>query len=123
MANASVTAAVNRQTVIAAIKQARIEAAEHAAWVRAINNAAVDLEVSTWAFDGEVLRISSATTPGVRYTVTAAGCECRAGQQGKPCRHRAAHRLLCKAAELVTPAPRHTLTDAEMAAIVTELYG
>ena len=123
MSNATVAQAINRQTVAQALRQARLEAAEHHAWITAINKAALNLEAAPWAFDGEVLRISSATTPGVRYTVTAAGCECRAGQQGKPCRHRAAHRLLCKAAELVTPAPRHTLTDAEMAAIVTELYG
>ena len=49
-------------------------------------------------------------------------CECKAAVAGRPCWHRAAWRLLRKAAE-VTPQPRHTVTDAEMEAIVNELYG
>ncbi len=121
MANAHVTAAVNRQTVIAAIKQARIDAAEHAAWVRAINNAAVDLEVSSWAFDGETLRIASATTRSTRYTVSPEGCECKAAQDGRPCWHRAAWRLLRKAAEMVAPV-RVMPSEAELQALVDELF-
>ncbi len=123
MANASIAQQVNRQTVATALRQARIEAAEHKAWITAINKAALNLEAVSWAFDGEVLRIASATTPSARYTVTLEGCECRAGQAGRPCWHRAAWRLLCKVAELVLPAPRPELTEAELTAIVAELYG
>ncbi len=121
MANASVTAAVNCQTVAAAIRQARIEAAEHKAWINAINRAALNLEACGWAFDGDVLRIASASGNG-RYTVTPEGCECKAAEAGRPCWHRAAWRLLRKAAELV-PAPRVELTEAELQQIFDELYG
>ena len=122
MANATVAQSISRQTVAAAIRQARIEAAEHQSWITAINKAAVELEVSSWAFDGEVLRIASRSGNG-RYTVTVAGCECKAGQAGRPCWHRAACRLLVKAAEVVPPAPKRMLTDAELEQIVNELYG
>ena len=122
MANASVAQSINRQTVAAALKQARIEAAEHKAWINAINKAALNLEACSWAFDGKVLRIASATSD-VRYTVDAQGCECKAAQDGRPCWHRAARRLLCKAAELVPPAPLPALSEAELTAIVDELYG
>src|SRR5919199_5270694 len=105
MANSTVAQSINRQTVAAALKQARIEAAEYHAWINAINRAALNLEAAPWAFDGEVLRIASATTPSARYTVTMEGCECKAGQAGRPCWHRAAWRLLRKAAELVQPVP------------------
>ena len=123
MANVSVAQAITRQTVAAALRQARIEAQEHQAWINAINRAALNLEANPWAFDGEVLRIASATTPSARYTVTLEGCACRAGQAGRPCWHRAAWRLLRKAAELVPPAPRPELSEAELSAIVAELYG
>ncbi len=83
MANATVAQSISRQTVAAAIRQARIEAAEHQAWITAINKAAVELEASSWAFDGEVLRVASRTSSG-RYTVDAHGCECKAAQDGPP---------------------------------------
>jgi hypothetical protein len=120
MANASVTQSVNRQTVAAALAAARIEAAEHKAWFNAIQRAALNLEACAWAFDGDVLRIASASTKA-RYTVTPDGCECKAGQAGRPCWHRAGWRLLRKAAEMV-PAPVVTMTDAEIQALVDELY-
>jgi hypothetical protein len=122
MANSTVAQAINRQTVAAALRQARIEAAEHKAWINAINRAALNLEAVAWAFDGEVLRIASATSTA-RYTVDAHGCECKAAPDGRPCWHRAARRLLCKAAELVPSAPRPELSEAELGAIVDELYG
>ena len=37
-----------------------------------------------------------------RYTVTQRSCECKAFADGLPCWHRAARRLLIKAAELAT---------------------
>ena len=120
MANATVAQTVNRQTVAAALRQARIEAAEHAAWITAINKAALELEAASWAFDGEALRIASRTGTG-RYTATAHTCECKAYAKGIPCWHRAAARLLVKAAELVQPA-RVMPTDAELQALVDELF-
>ncbi len=121
MANASIAQQVNRQTVAAALREARIQAAEHRAWINAINRAALNLEAVAWAYDGDVLRIASAST-NARYTVTPEGCECRAGGAGKPCWHRAAWRLLRKAAEMVPAAPVVTMTDAKIQALVDELY-
>ncbi len=121
MANASIAQSINRQTVAAALAAARTEAAEHRLWITAINRAALNLEACPWAFDGDTLRIASATTRGTRYTVSPEGCECKAAQDGRPCWHRAAWRLLRKAAELVQPA-RVELTDAELQALVDELY-
>lgn len=104
MANATVTQLVNRSTVAAALQAARVEAAQHAAWMNAINRAALNLEACPWQFDGEVLIIASATAGGTRYTVDAQGCGCRAHAAGRPCWHRAARRLLIKAAEMAQPA-------------------
>ncbi len=122
MANASIAQSVNRQTVAAALAAARTEAAEHRAWINAINRAALNLEACPWAFDGDTLRIASATSKGTRYTVNALGfCECKAAQESRPCWHRAAWRLLRKAAELVQP-PVVEITEAELQALVDELY-
>ena len=121
MANASVAQSISRQTVAAALAAARTEAAEHRLWITAINRAALNLEACSWAFDGETLRIASATTRGTRYTVSPEGCECKAAQDGRPCWHRAAWRLLRKAAELVRP-PVVEITEAELQALVDELY-
>ena len=82
MPNATVAQSINRQTVAAALREARIQAQEHQQWINAINKAAVELEASSWAFDGEVLRVASRTGNG-RYTVTAEGCECKAAQAGR----------------------------------------
>lgn len=105
MANASIAQAVNRQSVAAALSAARTEAAEHQAWINAINKAALNLEACKWQFDGEVLRIESATKSSQFYLVGADGCPCQAGKKGTPCWHRAARRLLIKAAEMAA-APR-----------------
>ncbi len=122
MANSSIAQSINRQTVAAALAAARTEAAEHRLWITAINRAALNLEACPWAFDGETLRIASATTCGTRYTVNPDGCECKAAQDGRPCWHRAAWRLLRKAAELVQP-PAAEITDEELQALIDELYG
>ncbi len=121
MANASVAQSISRQTVAAALSAARTEAAEHRAWINTINRAALNLEACPWAFDGEVLRIRSASS-NTRYTVTPKGCECKASQADRPCWHRAAWRLLCKAAEMIAPTPHIELSDAEIQALVDELY-
>ena len=99
MANATIVAHVTRETVGAALRQARIDSAHSLRWLNAVNRAALDLEACRWAFDGDVLKIESASGTGAWYTASAGGCTCKAGQAGKPCKHRAAWRLLCKAAE------------------------
>lgn len=104
MANATVAQNANRETIAAALRQARIEAAEHRAWFNAINKAALNLGACKWAFDGDTLQIESATSSGKYYIVRSSGCPCKAGEAGKPCWHRAARRLLIKAAEMAQPA-------------------
>ena len=122
MANASVTALVNRSTVALALAAARTEAAKHQAWINAINRAALNLEACPWQFDGDILIIRSATTTA-RYTVDAQGCKCKAGDAGKPCWHRAARRLLIKAAELAAQPPAAPrLSFAEIQAAANELF-
>ena len=105
MANASVAQLISRQSVAAALLEARAQATEHQAWLNAINRAALYLAAEQWAFDGEILVIASATTQGARYTVDAHGCSCKAAQAGRPCWHRAARRLLVKGAELAQQPP------------------
>ncbi len=120
MANGMIAQQVNRQTVAAALAAARTEAATYQAWINAINRAALNLEACSWAFDGDTLRIASATS-GKRYTVGTEGCECKAAEAGRPCWHRAAWRLLRKAAEMVAPV-RVMPTEAELQALVDELF-
>ncbi len=98
---------ITKESIARAIAQARVECADSRRWLNAVNRAAVELLVSHWQFDGQILAIESATSPGTRYHVDATGCDCPASHAGKPCKHRAAWRLLCKAAELAQqPAPR-----------------
>ncbi len=121
MANATVTQAVTRQTVAAALAAARAECAPYTAWLNAVNRAALNLEACPWQFDDEILVIASATTQGTRYTVTPEGCQCKAHRDGRPCWHRAARRLLVKAAELAhLPTPAKTM--AELQAEVDALF-
>jgi hypothetical protein len=72
--------------------------------LNAVNRAALELEAVRWYFDGDVLKMESSATPGAWYTVDGHGCTCAAAHAGKPCKHRAAHRLLHKAAELARAA-------------------
>jgi len=115
MANATVAQQVNRQTVAAALAAARKEAAEYNAWMNAINKAALNLEACRWQFDGECLIISSASSTR-RYTVDTRGCQCPAAATGSPCWHRAARRLLIKAAELAHVPPVASITTASLVA-------
>ncbi len=113
MANATVAAAVNRQTVALALRDARAKCAASHRWLNAVNRAALNLESCRWAFDGDTLRVESATNSGDFYTVTVEVCPCSAGKAGKPCWHRAGCRLLCKAAEMVyTAATTNGYQDA-----------
>lgn len=122
MANATVSQSVNRQSVAAALAAARTEAAHYSAWINAINRAALNLEACRWQFDGEILVITSATSTA-RYTVDAQGCGCKAHQAGRPCWHRAARRLLCKAAEMAAqPAQASGRSFAELQADVDALF-
>ena len=100
MAHASIAQAVNRQTVGAALQEARRQCGQHLRWLNALNRAALNLEASPWQFDGDTLRIASATDGGTFHRVDAHGSDCRAFQKGQPCWHRAARRLLVKAAEM-----------------------
>ncbi len=111
MSNASVAQAVNRISVGAALQAARIEAGEHQQWITAINRASLNLEACRWAFDGELLRIESATNSGTYYTVDAHACACKAGQAGRACWHRAAHRLLIKASEIAELAAEISMVE------------
>ncbi len=121
MAQASL-AQVTRHTVAQAIAQARKDCAHSIRWLNAVNRAALELEVGGWQFDGATLRMPRATNPATRYTVDAHGCTCKAGQAGRPCKHRAAWRLLIKAAELAAKAqPRaRTYTAEDYARIQAE---
>jgi hypothetical protein len=105
MANATIAQAVNRQTVALALRDARAKCAASHRWLNAVNRAALNLEAVRWQFDGDTLRVESATNSGDFYTVTVETCPCNAGKAGKPCWHRAGARLLCKAAEMGQDAP------------------
>lgn len=106
MATTSVPALVSRESVGKAIALAREECAADKRWLNAINRAALNLEACQWQFDGIVFIVKSATED-IHYNVTPDGCECKAFLSGKPCWHRAARRLLLKAAELaMLPVPR-----------------
>ncbi len=113
MANATVAQAVNRQTVALALRDARAKCAASHRWLNALNRAALNLEAVRWQFDGDTLRVESATNSGDFYTVTVETCPCNAGKAGKPCWHRAGCRLLCKAAEMTyTAATTNGYQDA-----------
>ena len=101
MANASIAQAVNRSSVALALRDARAKCAASQRWLNAVNRAALNLEACKWTFDGDTLRVESASNSNTFYTVTVEACECKAGQKGEPCWHRAGCRLLVKAAEMV----------------------
>lgn len=67
-------------------------------WQNAIKKAVVELESNPfWNFDGKELVMMS-TTSNATYQSNGT-CQCRAFEQGQPCRHRAAARLLARYAE------------------------
>lgn len=104
MSNASVTQSISRPAVARAVAAARAACAATPRWLNAVNRAALELEAVRWYFDGDVLKMESSTTPGTWYTVNGHSCTCAAAHAGKPCKHRAARRLLRKAAELAQAA-------------------
>lgn len=108
MATGSIPAMISRESVGRAIALARIECKDDKRWLNAVNRAALNLEACAWQFNGDVLMIKSASED-VEYTVTERMCECKAYIGGKPCWHRAAVRLLMKAAEIAhIPIPKET---------------
>jgi len=120
MSNASIAQAITKESIGKAIAQARVECACSRRWLNAVNRAAVELLVSHWQFDGEMLSIESASAPGTRYHVDAHGCDCPAAHAGKPCKHRAAWRLLCKAAEIAQQPRQRKYSAEEYARIMRE---
>jgi hypothetical protein len=113
MANATVAQAVNRQTVALALRDARAKCGASNRWLNALNRAALNLEAVRWQFDGDTLRVESATNSGDFYTVTVETCPCSPCSAGKPCWHRAGCRLLVKAAEMTyTAATTNGYQDA-----------
>ena len=122
MAKATVAQSISRRNVAQALQAARRQCGQHLRWLNALNRAALNLEACPWQFDGDTLVITSATDTGARYTVDAHGCQCRAAAKGNPCWHRAAHRLLVKAAEMAQPPPRPAFT-ALTASTNAELFG
>ena len=122
MANATVAQSISRRNVAQALQEARRQCGQHLRWLNALNRAALNLEACPWQFDGETLVITSATDTGARYTVDVHGCQCRAAAKGNPCWHRAAHRLLVKAAEMAQQPSRSAFT-ALTASTNAELFG
>jgi len=124
MANAIFAQAVNRQSVAVALRDARAKCAASQRWLNAVNRAALNLEACKWSFDGDALKVESATNSGKFYTVTVASCPCKAGLKGEPCWHRAGVRLLVKAAEMAAPPTVEDSrpTMAELQAAADELF-
>ncbi len=125
MSNVTITQSITKESIARAIAQARVECAASRRWLNAVNRAALNLESCRWSFDGDTLRIESATASGTFYTVTVATCPCKAGQKDEPCWHRASCRLLVKAAEMAAPA--RPMADAkptleELQAAADELF-
>ena len=104
---------ITRPNVGQALRQFRLTYANSPRELNAINKAALNLEACFWAFDGEELVIESATQTGlIKYHVQHDACDCQAAAHGKACWHRAAYRLLCKAAAMAQQ-PRTPKYSAE----------
>lgn len=91
---------ITRQTVAAVLVEARAKVADNRRWATALAKAATELEATPWYFTGAILVIGSRTTPGKKYRVDGQHCECAAHAKNNPCWHRAAARLLIRAAQV-----------------------
>src|SRR3712207_4696145 len=113
MATASVPNTINRATVGQALRQYRISFAGDNRELNAINKAALNLEACLWTWTGDALVIESATQTGIaKYHVQHDACDCQAAAHGKACWHRAAYRLLKKAADMAQqPRPCRSVED------------
>lgn len=88
---------ITRENVAAVVARAKATAAEHTRWVTAITRAADELNKNQWLFTGSTLKIHSRTRRRT-YTVSGNDCTCEAAQNGQPCYHVAAWRILVRAA-------------------------
>jgi hypothetical protein len=80
-----------------------VQSVEAAKWARALDRALAEaLDVLIEPISGEAF-VESATRPGTLYAVSATSCNCPAGQQGIPCKHRACY--LAQIGELPLGAP------------------
>ena len=75
MANSMIAQAVNRQTVALALRDARAKCAASHRWLNAVNRAALNLESCRWSFDGDTLRVESATNSGDGIVNLSDACE------------------------------------------------
>jgi len=91
--------APSREAVAAALLKARAACADDARWMRAANKASLELERGAWAWNGRMLVVRSRSSAR-QYRCTATTCECPAAARSIPCWHRAAARLVERAATL-----------------------
>ena len=118
---------VTRPNVGQALRQMRLIYGNNSRELNALNKAALNLEACLWTWTGEALVIESATQTGlVRYHVQHDACDCQAAAHGKACWHRAAYRLLKKAAAIAEQAQRPRLStevyQAKVAALNADLF-
>ncbi len=118
MSNAILAQSITRQNVGNALRLMRHECRYNAAEITALNKAGLELEASPWAYDGEMLVITSRTNGNTRYTVTYSGCDCKAGSNGRPCWHMAAFLLIQRAAQLALTPAKPRMTEDQYAAAV-----
>jgi hypothetical protein len=85
-----------------ATQAVRPQQTEAQRWAKALDRAIADaLDVLVEPISGEAF-VESSNHPGIVYAVGATFCTCPAGQQGVPCKHRAA--FLAQIGELPLPA-------------------
>ena len=112
---------VTRPNVGQALRHFRLSYANNSRELNAINRAALNLESCFWQFSGEELVIESATQTGlVKYHVQHDACDCQAAAHGKACWHRAAYRLLMKAARVAQQPRPQKYSPEEYARIQRE---
>ena len=100
MSNATTTP-ITRQTIALALHTARQLAAADKRWMVALAKAEEELGASIWIWYADVatLKIASRTTANRYHVVTATGCTCPAHARSVACWHRAARRVLERAAQ------------------------
>lgn len=96
---------INTNIFQAVVTTAKAKAAQHPAWLRAIDKAAAELlhPFTYWAFADGVLTMQSPTS-GKLYRIDDAHT-CEAAAVGRPCKHRAARQLMVRYHEALTNMP------------------
>jgi hypothetical protein len=80
----------------AVVTEAKAKAADQPRWLKAIDKAADELLLNPYVhFENGMLLVLSSTS-GTIYEVTSSLCFCQAFWAGKPCYHRALHRLITR---------------------------